>query len=93
MSNIDVIRAWKDEKYRNSLSKEQRSLLPANPAGMIDLTESEMEAIAGGVAAKLFAGGQPVALMTSTANGEICCSSGDLAPCKAKVILGNPTIE
>ncbi|MDF5722620.1 MAG: mersacidin/lichenicidin family type 2 lantibiotic [Rhizonema sp. PD37] len=48
MSNIDIIRAWKDENYRDSLSDEQRSQLPPNPAGIIDLSEEEMESIVGG---------------------------------------------
>ncbi len=48
MSNIDIIRAWKDENYRNSLSDEQRFQLPPNPAGIIDLSEEEMESIVGG---------------------------------------------
>lgn len=33
MRKIDVIRAWKDEAYRNSLTEEEKSLLPQNPAG------------------------------------------------------------
>ena len=49
MSNIDIIRAWKDENYRNSLSDEQRAQLPQNPAGIIDLSEEEMESIVGGL--------------------------------------------
>ena len=49
MSNIDIIRAWKDENYRNSLSDEQRAQLPQNPAGIIDLSEQEMESIVGGL--------------------------------------------
>ena len=49
MSNIDIIRAWKDENYRNSLSDEQRSQLPQNPAGIIDLSEDDMESIVGGL--------------------------------------------
>jgi mersacidin/lichenicidin family type 2 lantibiotic len=48
MSNEDVIRAWKDEDYCSSLSQERRSQLPDNPAGAIDLSEKEMEIIAGG---------------------------------------------
>ncbi|MBR8834759.1 MAG: mersacidin/lichenicidin family type 2 lantibiotic [Stigonema ocellatum SAG 48.90 = DSM 106950] len=48
MSNVDIIRAWKDENYRNSLSDEQHSLLPKNPAGMIELSDEEMESIVGG---------------------------------------------
>ncbi len=48
MSNIDIIRAWKDEEYRNSLSEEQRSQLPENPAGMIELSDEDMESLGGG---------------------------------------------
>ena len=48
MSNIDIIRAWKDEEYRNSLSEEQRNQLPENPAGMSELSDEEMETFMGG---------------------------------------------
>ena len=75
MSNLDIIRAWKDEEYRNSLSEEERAQLPENPAGFVELTDAEMSAIAGGVAGNII-GGQ-FAYQTLTANGEICCSSGD----------------
>ena len=49
--DIDIIRAWKDEEYRNSLSEEQRSQLPENPAGMIELSDEDMGSVVGGVAA------------------------------------------
>src|SRR2546421_7298636 len=45
MSNI--VRAWKDEAYRQGLSAEEQALLPANPAGEIELTEAELDAISG----------------------------------------------
>ena len=64
MSNFDIIRAWKDEKYRNSLTDEQRSQLPANPAGMIELSDQEMAALAGGKA-KITGSG--------TGNGNCAC--------------------
>ncbi|MBD2208057.1 mersacidin/lichenicidin family type 2 lantibiotic [Calothrix sp. FACHB-1219] len=48
MSNFDIIRAWKDEDYRNSLSDEQRSQLPENPAGMIELPNEITQTLAGG---------------------------------------------
>jgi mersacidin/lichenicidin family type 2 lantibiotic len=48
MSHEDIIRAWKDEEYRNSLSEEQRAHLPENPAGMVELGDTDMESIAGG---------------------------------------------
>lgn len=34
MKKIDVVRAWCDEEYRNSLTDEQRACLPENPAGL-----------------------------------------------------------
>jgi len=51
MSNIDIIRAWKDEEYRESLSAEQKAQLPANPAGLIELTDEDMSSMSGGMAA------------------------------------------
>jgi mersacidin/lichenicidin family type 2 lantibiotic len=48
MSNLDIIRAWKDEEYRNSLSEEQRAQLPENPAGMVELSDEAMQNIGGG---------------------------------------------
>ncbi len=40
--DFDIVRAWKDEEYRNGLSSEQRAMLPENPAGMIDLSDEEL---------------------------------------------------
>jgi mersacidin/lichenicidin family type 2 lantibiotic len=48
MENIDIARAWKDEEYRNSLSEEQKAQLPDNPAGQIELTDEDLNAVAGG---------------------------------------------
>jgi mersacidin/lichenicidin family type 2 lantibiotic len=48
MSQQDIIRAWKDRNYRESLSQEQRSLLPENPAGTIELSDVDQAIIAGG---------------------------------------------
>lgn len=42
MSKIDVIRAWKDESYRMSLSEAERAQLPANPAGPVELSDAEL---------------------------------------------------
>jgi mersacidin/lichenicidin family type 2 lantibiotic len=48
MSNIDVIRAWKDADYRRSLSDAERASLPANPAGRIELTAADLQVVSGG---------------------------------------------
>ena len=45
---FDVIKAWKDDFYCQSLSTEQRALLPANPAGEMELSEDDMAFVAGG---------------------------------------------
>lgn len=48
MSNEDIIRAWKDEGYRNSLSITDLAQIPDNPAGLIELTDAEMILVGGG---------------------------------------------
>jgi mersacidin/lichenicidin family type 2 lantibiotic len=48
MKNVDVIRAWKSEEYRLSLGETQRSMLPPNPAGGVELTDAELGAASGG---------------------------------------------
>ena len=53
MCNADVIRAWKDEEYRLSLSADERAMLPANPAGAIELSDAEVGLIAGGVGGRV----------------------------------------
>jgi mersacidin/lichenicidin family type 2 lantibiotic len=47
MSTLDVIRSWKDEEYRLSLSHEQRARLPDHPAGVIELADEELDAAGG----------------------------------------------
>ncbi len=45
-----VIRAWKDPAYRNSLSDSERAALPANPAGSLEISDADLGKIAGGFA-------------------------------------------
>ncbi|GHO54865.1 mersacidin/lichenicidin family type 2 lantibiotic [Ktedonobacter robiniae] len=44
---FDMTRAWKDEEYRQSLSREQWAQLIENPAGEAELSEAELEQITG----------------------------------------------
>ena len=39
MTTQNIIRAWKDAEYRNSLSESERASMPANPAGRIELAD------------------------------------------------------
>lgn len=48
MSQKTVIRAWKDPDFRMGLSAEERSSLPANPAGMKELADADLGDVAGG---------------------------------------------
>ncbi len=48
MTSIDIVRAWKDEEYRASLSAAELAALPDNPVGMIELDDAALEAAAGG---------------------------------------------
>jgi mersacidin/lichenicidin family type 2 lantibiotic len=42
MNKIDVIRAWRDPEYRATLTE-----VPAQPAGLIELSDEELESAAG----------------------------------------------
>jgi len=45
---LDIVRAWKDEMYRQTLSQEDLGLLPANPAGETELNDACLDTIHGG---------------------------------------------
>jgi len=47
--NPDLIRAWKDEAYRETLTAGERALVPDNPAGAIELTEGELATVDGAI--------------------------------------------
>jgi mersacidin/lichenicidin family type 2 lantibiotic len=47
MSRRNIIRAWKDEEYRRSLTDAERGALPGNPAGAHYLSDKQLGQIAG----------------------------------------------
>lgn len=49
MSYQDVIKAWKDPAYRNTLSPADREALPGNPAGGIEISDESLAHFAGGI--------------------------------------------
>ncbi|HTT70593.1 MAG TPA: mersacidin/lichenicidin family type 2 lantibiotic [Anaeromyxobacteraceae bacterium] len=51
MKPEQIIKAWKDENYRKSLSEAERAALPENPAGLIELSDAELGDIGGGARA------------------------------------------
>ena len=44
---LDVIRSWKDPRYRRSLSAQQIQKLPEHPAGPAVLSEQELKVASG----------------------------------------------
>lgn len=72
MSKLDVIRAWKDAEYRSSLTDKQRASLPDNPAGALDLSDLDLDSVAGGTEAT------PPIWGTQVWFG---CPTGDYFPC------------
>jgi mersacidin/lichenicidin family type 2 lantibiotic len=43
MQTMEIVRAWKDEEYRDTLTLEQRALLPEHPAGVIEFEQPERD--------------------------------------------------
>jgi mersacidin/lichenicidin family type 2 lantibiotic len=69
---IDVVRAWKDEAYRQSLSEEERSRLPESPVGEIELTDADLEAVYGAQSGVVACS----AVCNSVACASVICHSG-----------------
>jgi len=43
-----IVRAWKDQAFRQNLSPAEQAQLPAHPAGFIELTETDLGVVSGG---------------------------------------------
>jgi mersacidin/lichenicidin family type 2 lantibiotic len=46
---IDIKRAWKDAEYRKTLTPEELASLPPNPAGSPEISDEDLNNVAGGV--------------------------------------------
>jgi len=66
MSKLNIVRAWKDQEYRLTLTAEQLSQIPASPAGAIDLSDTELDYVAGATTEYNFTTGCCVGLTTNT---------------------------
>lgn len=47
VNSHDIVRSWKDPRYRRSLSAQQLQTLPEHPAGAAMLTDQELKAASG----------------------------------------------
>lgn len=79
MSKFDIVRAWKDEAYRHSLSTEEQAQLPPHPSGEIELSDEVLQVVAG-------AQGTAIAFTAG------CCpyTSGENWSCTMCVVDGYP---
>ena len=69
MRKVDIIRAWKDEAYRASLTEEERAQLPPNPAGVAEINDDYLRGAT--------AGGRPVCCWSACCSilcSDTCCS-------------------
>ncbi len=49
MKTNHVVRAWKNQEYRQNLSEAEQAQLPAHPSGMIELTDADLGVVSGGL--------------------------------------------
>jgi len=75
MKSEDVVRGWKDEDYRLSLGDAGQSLLPDHPAGLIELTDADLNGVDGG------ADRWSLADICGPSHITICIPTMDYAPC------------
>jgi mersacidin/lichenicidin family type 2 lantibiotic len=75
MSNVDVIRAWKEASYRKGLSQEELAGLPQNPAGLVDLSDTELEIVAGASTEYVMTMGCCGGLTANTCGCSFICGS------------------
>lgn len=83
MSKLDIIRAWKDSHYRDSLSATDLSLIPDNPAGSVSLTDCELQLVAGAETA-----GNNTSGCCQSAPCCGTCGSNSSGCCSRKQLLG-----
>lgn len=64
-----IIRAWKDQSYRQKLSAAEQAELPAHPSGMIELTDADLGGVSGGL-------GKSTGAQCGLTNRTICITAG-----------------
>lgn len=76
--DIDIVRAWKDAAYRASLSTEEQALIPANPAGAVELSDAELELVHG-MAGKKNNDPRIIGDMTASTRSSVCSQTALMA--------------
>jgi mersacidin/lichenicidin family type 2 lantibiotic len=73
---FDIVRAWKDTAYRQSLSADDLALLPANPVGEIELSDAELESIQGAQGVDSLNSMSALICVNSTLAASFCITYG-----------------
>ena len=81
MCNPEIIRAWKDEDYRMSLSEAERRMLPTNPAGLNEISDGELGLVAGGEQYLPVMSFQFFCSWVGGCNSQFGVCTGGLPPC------------
>lgn len=69
LNALDIVRAWKDEEYRNSLPADVQAQLPEAPDGIDQVSVEQLEAATGGTTpACIAAAAGVVSAAATTAN-------------------------
>jgi len=48
MNTDQIVKSWKDQHYSHALSTAEQTLLPENPAGLMELSDEEIMGVSGG---------------------------------------------
>jgi mersacidin/lichenicidin family type 2 lantibiotic len=74
MKSEQIIRSWKEEDYRLSLSEAEQALLPEDPAGLVELTDADLNEAGGGTDWTFIT-------ICTPSHVTFCVPTGDLLPC------------
>ena len=67
---MNIVLAWKNALYQETLSKEQRMLVPENSVGVLNLTDEDLANVLGGD------GPDPSGIAGSSVDGLVDTGSG-----------------
>ena len=83
MNRDEIIRSWRDQDFYLSLSDERRAQLPANPAGMIELSEDALINVLGASHSTCFISCHPNSTECSSCSCNECssCFTGTICCC------------
>src|SRR5204863_466213 len=73
MTVKNIVQAWRDPLFRSGLSATERAMLPDNPAGMIELHGTALDAVAGASGATGTGSGSSKSSKSTGSTGSASC--------------------